>query len=318
MSGGGGSGAVGVVGLGHIGAVLAKRLAAAGMRPVVQNRTRAKADAVAAELGCEAVDTPAAVSARCDVVFTAVSGAAAVTGVYRGPDGLLAAARPGQTFVEASTIEPTTVGALLADADRAGVGFLDVTVTGSPVEIDRGEGFVMAGGAEAAFAHARPYLDAVGSVHHIGPAGSSTAMKLSLNAILLAYLCAASEALDMAERSGIDRAVAYDVIARSPMSCSVFESRRAAFLDPASASVQASIATAQESMTYITQLARDVGATTPVAERVFDVFAAAGASGFEGHDSTAGIGEFLRSDAARAVDPWPATPGRAAAEAPSR
>jgi 3-hydroxyisobutyrate dehydrogenase len=296
---------VAMVGLGRIGTVFVKRLAAAGMTAVVYNRTRAKAEPLVAAYGCDIVDTPAEAAQRCDVIFTALTDIQAVRAVYDGPNGLLFAARPGHVFIEASTVAPAAVQELARDVGESGAEFLDVTITGSPAEIDGGHGFVLVGGGEAAVGQVQPYLDAVGSVHHVGPAGSSTTMKLAVNSMFFAYLCAAAEALGIAERSGINRQTAYEVLAASPLSCAVLEGRGPSFIEPGSAEVQAPMNLANKDLRTITDMARMVGAPAPMAERVSAVFEMAAELGFAERDTTAGICEFIGSDSARAISEWP-------------
>lgn len=296
---------VALVGLGRIGAVFVRRLAAAGITPVVYNRTRGKAESLVAAYGCEIVNTPAEAAQRCDVVFTALTDIQAVRAVYEGPNGLLSAARQGHVFIETSTVAPAAIQVLAHEVEERGAEFLDVTVTGSPAEIDAGHGFVLVGGGEAAARQVQPYLDAVGSVHHVGPAGSSTTMKLAVNSMFFAYLCAAAEVLGIAERSGINRRTAYDVLAASPLSCAVFESRRSSFVEPESAAVQAPMNLATKDLRTITDMARVVGASAPIAERVRAVIETAAELGFAERDTTAGICEFMGSDGARAISEWP-------------
>ena len=104
--------AVGVLGIGRMGGSMARALAAAGFEVVCWNRTPRAAEALADELGGRAVRRPADVAAAADVCVSMLADGAVVDAVYRGPDGLLAGARPGNVLVDSSTVPPSTIRGL--------------------------------------------------------------------------------------------------------------------------------------------------------------------------------------------------------------
>jgi 3-hydroxyisobutyrate dehydrogenase/2-hydroxy-3-oxopropionate reductase len=110
---------------------------------------------------------------------------------------------------------------------------IDAPVSGSTPAAESAQLAVMVGGEEAAFERARPVLAAMSKAQlHLGPSGAGAAMKLGLNLIIAATTVSVSEALVLAERAGIEREAAYEVIGSSAVASPFVEYKRAAFLDP--------------------------------------------------------------------------------------
>lgn len=166
---------VGFIGLGHMGQPMARRLAASGSPLVVWNRTTGRAASVAA-MGAQLADSPQALAARCDVVITMLSDAAAVRGILGGSGGTLAAARPGSIAVDMSTIGPVAAREMAAAAAAYGIEFLDAPVSGSVSLAEQGTLTVMAGGPRGAFERAQPVLAELSKVQLLlGPSGAGAA-----------------------------------------------------------------------------------------------------------------------------------------------
>jgi len=207
---------LGFVGLGAMGSRLARRLLAAGHPVVGFNRTPEKArDLVAAGLRLER--SPRAVAAAADVVFSMVTDDAALRAVAEGPDGILAGLGPGAVFVEMSTVSPALVRALAAAAAARGAHLLDAPVSGSTITVEQGQASVMVGGDPAVLARVRPYLEVLGpgGVTHVGEVGLAKTMKLATNLGLAVQMLAFSEAVLLAEKSGIPRERAVEALLRS-------------------------------------------------------------------------------------------------------
>ena len=192
---------VGMIGLGAMGAAMARNLARAELLVAVWNRTPAKAEAVAAELGVVCAADPAELARRCEIVVTCVSADSDLLDVV---DALLPGLSPGNIVVDTSTVQPATaieIDKLLAGA---GCGFLDAPVSGGVEGAKQGTLAVMVGGTAAAVARARPALEAIGQrIMHMGPAGSGQATK-AVNQIMCAGINhAVTEALAFAEDQGL-------------------------------------------------------------------------------------------------------------------
>jgi 3-hydroxyisobutyrate dehydrogenase-like beta-hydroxyacid dehydrogenase len=196
---------VAFLGLGIMGSRMAANLRRAGFELTVWNRTKAKAEAFAAEHGAEVTDTPAQAAATSDLLITMVVDGDQVEQVLLRPDGAAETARPGTLCIDCSTIGPTAtraIGEALAEHD---VHLLDAPVTGSSPRAEDGTLTIMAGGTEKDFERARPALEAMGKVIvHAGPLGHGQMVKLINNAMAAINATVVGEALLVAKRAGVD------------------------------------------------------------------------------------------------------------------
>jgi 3-hydroxyisobutyrate dehydrogenase-like beta-hydroxyacid dehydrogenase len=207
--------AVAVVGLGAMGGRIARRLLAAGHDVAVWNRTRERA-AELVELGATPAESPADAARRADAIITMVSDPAALRAVTEGPDGVAAGARGSGTVIEMSTVGPAAV-AQLADALAGRAGLLDAPVLGSLAEAESGSLTIFVGGPEPLVERWTPLLSSLGSPAHAGPLGAGAAAKLIANSTLFGTLALLGEALALADRLGLSRVAAYDVLAATPL-----------------------------------------------------------------------------------------------------
>jgi 3-hydroxyisobutyrate dehydrogenase-like beta-hydroxyacid dehydrogenase len=207
---------VGFVGLGAMGSRLARRLMAAGHEVVGYNRTAAKAqDLVAA--GLRLAKSPRAAAESAGAVFSMVTDDAALRAVALGPDGILAGLQPGAVLVEMSTVSPAVTREVGEAVARQGGRMLDAPVSGSTITVEQGQASVQVGGDPAALEDVRPFLTAMapGGITLVGPLGLAKAMKIATNLGLAVQMLAFSEAVLLAEKSGIDRRVAVDALMKS-------------------------------------------------------------------------------------------------------
>ena len=289
--------AVGVLGIGRMGGSMARALAAAGFDVVCWNRTPDAAEALAKELGGRAVARPADVAAEADVCVSMLADGHAVEAVYRGPDGLLSGARPGNVLSDSSTVPPSTMRAFEAEARAAGARLLDAPVSGSVGLAQSGSLTIMVGGEAADLDVARPVLDALAkTVIHMGPLGSGAAMKLAVNALIFGLNQAVAEGLVLAEAAGIDSALAYDVLTASAAGAPFVGYKRAAFLDPESTPVAFALDLAAKDLRLIADLAREVGVPIPQAITNLEAIVAASVGGRGGRDFSSVAG-YLRENA---------------------
>jgi len=197
---------VGVIGLGIMGAPMARNLLRAGHAVTVHSRTRARVDALVAD-GASAADSPAAVAAAVEAVVTMLPDTPDVEAVLTGPSGVLAAARSGLLAIDMSTIAPDAARALAARAASAGVAFLDAPVSGGEQGAVAGTLSIMVGGDEAAVARAQPIFAALGrQVTYMGGPGQGQMTKLVNQVVGAATLAAVAEGVALATRAGLDPA----------------------------------------------------------------------------------------------------------------
>ena len=271
---------VGVVGTGRMGSAIARAVRAAGHDVILWNRTQALCDVLAAQLGGRAVATPAEVAAGSDVTISMLADGAAVDAVYDGPDGLIAGVRPGAVLVDSSTVPPAVLRRHEPAIRSQDAGVLDAPVSGSVALAESGQLTLMIGGHAEDLERARPVLSAYGAtIFHLGPLGTGAAMKLAVNTVIFGLNQALSEGLVLAERAGIARDKAYDVLAASAVGAPYVGYKRAAFLDPDTTPVAFAADLAAKDLRLIDELATAVELPLPQASTnlaVIDAVIAAG------------------------------------------
>jgi 3-hydroxyisobutyrate dehydrogenase-like beta-hydroxyacid dehydrogenase len=194
---------------------MAKRLLDAGHRVVGYNRTPEKARAlVAAGLALE--KSPRAVAESADAVLSMVTDNGALRAIGLGPDGVIAGLRPGAVWAEMSTVSPEVTRELGAAVAARGAGLIDAPVSGSAVTVEAGQLSFMVGGDPAALDKVRAYLLAIGpTITHVGELGLAVTMKIATNLGLAVQMLAFSEAVVLAEKAGIARERAVEVLLKS-------------------------------------------------------------------------------------------------------
>jgi len=206
---------LGYVGLGVMGSAIVRRLLAAGHDVTVWNRTREKAEPLLAA-GARWAATPRNVAEASEIVFTMVTNTDAVRAVTDGDDGILAGLDAGRIYVDMSTASPANTRALAEKVADVGAEMLDSPVSGTSITVEQGKASLMVGGSDAAFARARPVLEAIGPrVIHVGPSGAAVTMKIAVNLSLAVQMLAFSEGVLLAEKSGISREKAVEVMLAS-------------------------------------------------------------------------------------------------------
>jgi 3-hydroxyisobutyrate dehydrogenase len=192
---------VGFLGLGAMGAYMARNLHKAGLLTAVWNRTPAKAATLAAELNCPAPTTPAELARLTDVMVLCVSADQDVRAVI---EGLSAGLRGGQLLIDCSTVSAETARTVAKHLEGAGVEFMDCPVSGGVEGARDGTLAIMCGGSDASFSRAQPVLTAMGrTVAHFGPVGAGQAAKATNQIMCAGIIEAVSEAMAFAKANGL-------------------------------------------------------------------------------------------------------------------
>jgi 3-hydroxyisobutyrate dehydrogenase-like beta-hydroxyacid dehydrogenase len=206
---------VGFIGLGVMGSRMVARLLDAGHTVSGYNRTRSKAQGLL-DRGMLWGETPAAVARAVDVVFSMVANTAALQAVTEGPDGVVAGLRPGAIFVDMSTVSPKVSRTLAGHIAAMGASMLDAPVSGSVITLEEGRLSLMVGGDRAAYERVLPILQHIGpNVTYVGASGLAASMKIATNLSLAVQMLAFSEGVLLAEKSGIARETAVEVLLNS-------------------------------------------------------------------------------------------------------
>jgi 3-hydroxyisobutyrate dehydrogenase-like beta-hydroxyacid dehydrogenase len=216
---------LGFVGLGVMGSEMVSRLLDKGHSVTGHNRTRAKAERLIKK-GMKWADTPRAVCAAADVTFSMVTNEKALGAVTEGPDGILGAITAGKSLIDMSTVSPGYSRALAAKVRERGADMIDAPVSGSVITLQEGKLSVMVGGRRETFDRLKPILDDIGpKVTYVGDNGLALSMKIATNLSLAVQMMAFSEGVLIAEKSGIKREVAVDVLVNSAVASPMIKYR---------------------------------------------------------------------------------------------
>jgi 3-hydroxyisobutyrate dehydrogenase-like beta-hydroxyacid dehydrogenase len=200
-----------------MGSRMVKRLLDAGHTVTGYNRTKTKADWLI-EAGMQWADSPRAVAETADMTFSMVTSTEAVKAITQGPDGILAGLSSGKIYIDMTTMSPGYSQELAAQVAERGAAMLDAPVSGSVVTLEQGKLSIMVGGDADAFEKARPILQDIGpKVTHVGGNGLAVSMKIATNLSLAVQMLAFSEGVLLAEKSGIKRETAVEVLLNSVM-----------------------------------------------------------------------------------------------------
>jgi putative dehydrogenase len=218
---------VAVIGLGSMGLGMARSIRRRGLEVTGFDVVAAAVDRFVHEDGGRGAATPAAAAAGADIVLSVVVNAAQTEAVLFGPDGVAAVMSPGAVFISSATMDPAVARRLAARLEASGRHYLDAPISGGAAKAARGELTVMASGTPAAFARARPALDAMAvNVYELGEAaGIGAAFKMINQLLAGVHIAAASEAIAFAAKQGLDLAKVYDVITASAGNSWMFENR---------------------------------------------------------------------------------------------
>ena len=216
---------LGFIGLGVMGGNMVARLLEKGHTVTGYNRTRAKAQWLI-DRGMKFAESPKAVSEASDITFSMVTNSAALAAVTDGPDGLLAGITPGKFHIDMSTVSPEVSRALAVKVREKGADMIDAPVSGSVITLQQGKLSVMVGGRKETFETLKPLLLDVGpKVTHVGDNGLALSMKIAVNLQLQVQMMAFCEGVLLAEKSGIPREVAVDVMVHSAIASPMIQYR---------------------------------------------------------------------------------------------
>src|SRR4030088_2868464 len=216
---------LGFIGLGVMGGNMVARLLEKGHTATGYNRTRSKAQWLI-DKGMKVAESPKAVAAASEVSFTMVTNAAALAEVTDGPDGLLAGISPGKFHIDMSTVSPTVSKAVAEKVRAKGADMIDAPVSGSVITLQQGKLSVMVGGRKETFERLKPLLLDIGpKVTYVGGNGVALSMKIAVNLSLAVQMLAFSEGVLLAEKSGIAREVAVDVLTHSAVASPMIKYR---------------------------------------------------------------------------------------------
>jgi 3-hydroxyisobutyrate dehydrogenase-like beta-hydroxyacid dehydrogenase len=274
--------ALGVVGLGHMGGNMAARLLAAGYSVYGEARHREGAQELEGE-GLQWRDAPRELAEAADVVLSSLPDDDVLEQVASGPDGVLAGLSDGQVWIDLSTVSPRKSRDVAQRVREQGATFLDAPVSGSVPQVQSGTLTIMVGGDEDAYTRVEPILRELGTPHYIGENGHGLVLKLAINISLAVQMLAFSEGLLLADRAGVDRKRAVEVMTESPIGSPMLKARAGLVLDlPDDAWFD--IGLMQKDIVLALDAARQLSVPLPAAATADEVLTFARAAGYEHRD----------------------------------
>jgi 3-hydroxyisobutyrate dehydrogenase len=281
---------LGFVGLGHMGGNMAARFLAAGYTVYGESLHREDVQDLVDE-GLVWRDTPREVAESADVVFTSVPNDDVLRSVAAGPDGILAGLGEGKVWLDMSTVSPQVSREVAKQVQERGAAMLDAPVSGSVPQVQTGTLTIMVGGDEQAYALVEPILHELGTPTHIGENGQGLVLKLAINISLAVQMLAFAEGLVLAERAGVDRKRAVEVMTQSPIGSPMLKARADLVLDlPDDAWFDMSLM--QKDIALALDTARQLHVPLPSAATADQLLTLARALGYE-HRDIAGFHELL-------------------------
>jgi 3-hydroxyisobutyrate dehydrogenase-like beta-hydroxyacid dehydrogenase len=276
---------IGFVGLGAMGVGIVPRLMAAGHTVTGWNRSKDKAEPLI-KAGMRLAPTPRAAAAASEIMFSIVTDAAAVRAVALGDDGIIAGLAPDGVYLDMSTIAPDASRAVAAEFAKRDLTMLDAPISGSPVTLAQGNASLMVGGDKAAFERVEPVLRAIGSkVTYIGASGLAVQMKIAVNLLLMVEVIAFGEAVALAEKGGVARAVAVDAVLKSVAASPVLGYRGPFILEGKMPAVPlADVTLQQKDMLLALELGRKLGSPVPLAAAANEMMNACRGLGIDHRD----------------------------------
>ena len=281
---------VAVVGLGAMGARIARRLLETGHELVVWNRDPGKATPLI-DLGAAAVPNPADAARAAEAVLIMVADPAALQDVTEGQDGIAGGASARTTVVQMSTVVPASVDRL-ASVLPEGTDLLDAPVLGSLSEVESGTLKVFAGGPSELVERWTLLLSDLGSVLHVGPLGAGTAAKLVANSTLLGTLGVLGEALALGQALGLPEDTTFEVLAATPLAAQAGR-RRPAVESGEYEPARFTVSLARKDAELISGAAAAAGIELRLAPAVREWFAEADKAGRSEQDYSAVLAQML-------------------------
>jgi 3-hydroxyisobutyrate dehydrogenase len=276
---------IGFVGLGTMGGNMAARFLAAGYSVYGEERSRSHAERLV-EDGLQWRDTPREVAEAAEIVFTSLPDDQVLKTVASGPDGILAGLAAGQIWVDVSTVSPRASRELSERVRAQGAVMLDAPVSGSVPQVQSGTLTIMVGGDERAYARIEPVLRELGTPTRVGGNGQGLVLKLAINISLAVQMLAFAEGVLLAERSGIDRGLAIDVMTQSPIGSPMLKARAPLILDLPDAA-WFDIGLMQKDIALALDAARHLAVPLPSAAAADQMLTVARAMGYEKRDLAA-------------------------------
>ena len=274
---------LGFVGLGMMGSRMVERLLNAGHTVTGYNRTKSRAEKLI-EQGMQWADTPREAALAGEIVFSNVMNSEALLAVNHGEHGLLAGLKANQIYIDMSTVSPTIIKQLAQQVAEKGAFMLDAPVSGSKLTLEQGKLAIMVSGDESAFERAKPVLEVIGpTVMYVGESSQAMALKLAINISIVTQVLTFIEGVLLAERYGIPRRRAVEVMLNSAIASPALK-YRGPFVADMPDEAWFDVEMTQKDIQLALDLSRELGVPLPTTSVTRDILTAARGSGLGNKD----------------------------------
>lgn len=274
---------LGFIGLGVMGGEMVNRLLSKGHTVTGYNRTRKKAEWLI-QMGMKWAESPRAAAAVADVTFSMVTNSSALQAIVEGADGVLAGLARDKVFIDMSTVSPSLSRSIAEKVRERHADMMDAPVSGSVITLQQGKLSIMAGGRIETFERMKPLFNDIGPrVTYVGDNGKALVMKIATNLSLAVQMLAFSEGVLLAEKNGIPRATAVDVLTHSAVASPMVQYRGPFVLElPKEAWFNVNMM--QKDMLLALELGRQVDVPMPSAAAANEFLTAARGMGLAAED----------------------------------
>lgn len=271
---------IGFIGVGLMGAGMAKNILTKGYPLVIMGHTNREPVERLKKLGATEATSPKELASKVDVLHLCVTGSPQVEAIMNGPDGIFASGKKGLIVIDCSTSNPVSTMALAESAQAHGMTLIDAPLGRTPAEAEAGTLDTMVGADQATFDKVKPILDCwAGNVVHLGPVGLGHKMKLINNFIAMGYAALYSEAIGIARKAGLSKEQFHAVVGSSRMRNGFYDTFMKWTMEGDENAHRFTISNAHKDMRYLSSLANEVGALHPIQAMVKNSFAGMEAAG---------------------------------------
>ena len=271
---------IGFIGVGLMGAGMAKNILTKGYPLVIMGHTNREPVERLKKLGATEATSPKELAAKVDILHLCVTGSPQVEAIMNGSEGIFASGKKGLIVIDCSTSNPVSTMALAESAQAHGMTLIDAPLGRTPAEAEAGTLDTMVGADQATFDKVKPILDCwAGNVVHLGPVGLGHKMKLINNFIAMGYAALYSEAIGIARKAGLSKEQFHAVVGSSRMRNGFYDTFMKWTMEGDENAHRFTISNAHKDMRYLSSLANEVGALHPIQAMVKNSFAGMEAAG---------------------------------------
>jgi 3-hydroxyisobutyrate dehydrogenase-like beta-hydroxyacid dehydrogenase len=277
---------IGFMGLGIMGAPMAANLLKAGFPVAVYNRSPEKVESLVQQ-GASRAANPRALAEVVEVVIAMVTGPEALKDLLWGPQGAGGAFKPGQVFINMSSVSPHCTRELAAELAPTGVTFIDAPVSGTKKPAEEGTLIILAGGPQDKVQSLEPVLLAMGKkVIYCGEAGQGSMMKMFINLLLGLMMAGFAESLNFGRLGGLTLPAMLDTVFSGPLSCGLFQ-MKAPNLEDNAYPTAFPLKHMTKDAKFIVDTAYDLGAPAPLAQAILQLYRLGVSQGWGDEDISA-------------------------------